>query len=101
MTPQEELELTIRKLRAVYEAARGLCMGYDWNNGTAAKACGYRRKLLSAVNAIEPVPDFEGKYKSAHPRKLLEHDTARQTSDSPAQDLADRPHADEQDEPSH
>lgn len=61
MTPQEELETKIRKLRKVYEAARGLCMGYDWNKGTAALHHGYRRRLLDAVNAIEPVPDYEGK----------------------------------------
>jgi len=52
------------QLRSVFEAAYGLCMGYDWNNGTAAKACGYKRKLLSSVNAIREVPDFEGKYRA-------------------------------------
>lgn len=61
---QDAPEADIDKLRSVFEAAYGLCHGYDWNNGTAAKACGYRRKLLSAVNAIRPVPDFEGKYAS-------------------------------------
>ena len=65
MNPAEELEDNIRKLRAVFEAAYGLCHGYDWNNGTAAKDCGYRRKLLSAVNAIKPVPDFEHKYRES------------------------------------
>jgi hypothetical protein len=55
----------VEKLRAVFEAAYGLCMGYDWNNGTAAKAAGYRRKLLSAVNAIKAVPDFEDKYRGS------------------------------------
>ncbi|MEY9806936.1 hypothetical protein [Bradyrhizobium elkanii] len=61
---QDAPDADIDKLRSVFEAAYGLCHGYDWNNGTAAKACGYRRKLLSAVNAIRPVPDFEGKYAS-------------------------------------
>jgi hypothetical protein len=58
---RRELEL----LRSVFEAAFGLCMGYDWNKGTAAIDCGYRRKLLSAVNAIRAVPDFEDKYRMA------------------------------------
>jgi len=57
MTPQEELETTIRKLRRVYEAARGLCHGYDWNDGTHAKLHRYRKQLVDAVNAIEPLPD--------------------------------------------
>lgn len=56
MTPQEELETNIRKLRRVYEAARGLCHGVDWNNGTQAKLHGYRQKLIDAVEAIEPLP---------------------------------------------
>lgn len=59
----------IEQLRSVFEAARGLCMGYDWNNGTAASACGYRRQLLSAVNAISEVPDFENKYRSSGPQQ--------------------------------
>ena len=56
-TPQEELEYMIRKLRRVYEAARGLCHGYDWNEGTHAKLHGYRERLVNAVNAIEELPD--------------------------------------------
>lgn len=57
----------IDRLRAVFEAAYGLCCGYDWNCGTAAIAAGYRRKLLSAVNAIKEVPDFDGKYRDYGP----------------------------------
>lgn len=57
MTPQEELETTIRKLRRVYVAARGLCHGYDWNNGTHAKLHRYRKELVSAVDDIENLPD--------------------------------------------
>jgi len=60
MTPQEELETIIRKFRDVYEAARGLCHGYDWNTGSHAKHYGYRRKLVQAVNAIEKLPDAAG-----------------------------------------
>ena len=46
----------IEELEAVYDAARGLCYGEDWNNGTHAKSRGYRQKLVAAVNAIEPLP---------------------------------------------
>jgi len=46
----------IRELEEVYDAARGLCYGEDWNNGTHAKSRGYRQKLVAAVNAIEPLP---------------------------------------------
>lgn len=60
MTPQEELETTIRKLRRVYEAARGLCHGHDWNDGTQAKTRGYRNELIKAVDAIEKLPDAAG-----------------------------------------
>jgi hypothetical protein len=60
MTPQEELETTIRKLRRVYEAARGLCYGHDWNDGTQAKLHGYRNKLIKAVDDIEKLPDAAG-----------------------------------------
>lgn len=60
MTPQEELETTIRKLRRVYEAARGLCYGHDWNEGTQAKTHGYRNKLIKAVDDIEKLPDAAG-----------------------------------------
>lgn len=65
--PQIPQEPTREQLLSVMEAAYGLCHGYDWNCGTAAIAAGYRRKLLSAVNAIKEVPDFEGKYKDASP----------------------------------
>ncbi len=74
----DELESENASLRAVFEAAYGLCMGYDWNNGTAAKARGYRLRLLSAVNAIKEVPDLEDKYRQC----------STVTSDvSPVQDL--------------
>lgn len=46
----------IEELEAVYAAARGLCYGEDWNNGAHAKSRGYRKKLVAAVNAIEPLP---------------------------------------------
>lgn len=46
----------IAELETVYDAARGLCYGEDWNNGTHAKTRGYRQKLVAAVNAIEPLP---------------------------------------------
>lgn len=58
---KSEIEL----LREVFDAAYGLCMGYDWNNGTAAKFHGYKRKLLKAVHAVRDVPDFDGKYRTA------------------------------------
>jgi len=35
-------------------AARGLCAGEDWNNGTHAKFHGYRQKLIDAVAALPP-----------------------------------------------
>lgn len=60
MTPQQELEVTIRKLRRVYEAARGLCHGYDWNDGSHAKHHGYRNELIKAVNDIDRLPDAAG-----------------------------------------
>lgn len=59
-TPQEELEHMIRKLRRVYDAARGLCHGYDWNNGSHARTLGYRARLVEAVHAIEELPDSRG-----------------------------------------
>jgi len=65
--PQSPAEPTREQLLSVMEAAYGLCHGYDWNCGTAAIAAGYRRKLLSAVNAIKEVPDFEGKYRDYGP----------------------------------
>jgi hypothetical protein len=39
----------------LFAAARGLCEGEDWNNGTHAKMHGYRQKLIDAVNAIRKV----------------------------------------------
>src|ERR1700721_1900337 len=37
----EQLKAECERLRMVYEAARGLCFGYDWNHGTHAKDHGY------------------------------------------------------------
>jgi hypothetical protein len=53
------------KLQRVYKAARGLCHGYDWNKGTAARY--HRAELLSAVNDIEPVPDVGAKIEAVAP----------------------------------
>lgn len=50
---------TKKQLEKVYNAARGLCFGYDWNFGTHAGI--YRKRLLRAVNAVEKIPDFETK----------------------------------------
>ncbi len=47
----------VDKLRAVYEAARGLCFGTDWNKGTQALRNGYRQLLINAVHAVEPLPE--------------------------------------------
>ncbi len=52
LVKQEE----IARLQAVYRAARGLCYGEDWNNGTHAKTYGYRMSLIDAVHAVEPLP---------------------------------------------
>jgi len=41
-------------LMELYNAADGLCYGTDWNQGTAAKLHGYRRKLQLAVANINP-----------------------------------------------
>ena len=43
------------QLLRVYEAARGLCHGYDWNLGTHAVRHGYRNALVEAVDAIQPI----------------------------------------------
>jgi len=64
----EEAAGTLEKLQAVYEAARGLCHGHDWNEGTQAKLHGYRNKLIKAVDAIEKLPDAAGVSISAPPR---------------------------------
>jgi hypothetical protein len=45
------------ELLRVYEAARGLCFGTDWNRGTHALTHKYRAKLIAAVDAIEELPD--------------------------------------------
>ena len=42
----------IAELERVYEAALGLTLGVDWNNGTQALKHGYRQKLIDAVNAV-------------------------------------------------
>jgi hypothetical protein len=47
----EALQADAQRYRAVYDAAKGLCMGVDWNKGTHAKA--YRQKLNRAVAAID------------------------------------------------
>jgi hypothetical protein len=49
----------LKRLARVYEAAKALSIHYDWNTGHSALQS--RRKLLKALNAIEPVPDFETK----------------------------------------
>ena len=36
-----------------HAAARGLSCGTDWNNGTHAKLCGYRQKLLEALAKLK------------------------------------------------
>lgn len=46
----ERLRAERDALRAVYEAASGVCRGVDWNKGTHAKA--YRKKLIDAVAAV-------------------------------------------------
>jgi len=56
---KKELKTEIERLQSVYNAARGLCHGYDWNKGTHARA--YRNQLILAVNAIDPIPDVSGK----------------------------------------
>jgi len=45
------LRAEVEKLLPVYEAARGLCRGSDWNKGTHAKA--YRKQLTIAVKAAQ------------------------------------------------
>ena len=51
----QQLEEENRRLREALEplcqAAWGLSMGEDWNNGTHAKMHGYRNKLLAAIPA--------------------------------------------------
>ena len=42
------------RIMDVVKAARGLAKGTDWNNGTQAKAHGYRRKLLEALDRLDP-----------------------------------------------
>jgi hypothetical protein len=56
---QTAADAEIKRLQSVYNAARGLCHGYDWNKGTHARA--YRNQLILAVNAIDPIPDVSGK----------------------------------------
>lgn len=51
---------TMEKLNAVYEAARGLCFGEDWNNGTHAKLHGYKQKLREAVAAVQTTEQNDG-----------------------------------------
>ena len=44
------MEERAEKLNEVYEAARGLCCGVDWNKGN--HAIRYRTKLITAVRAM-------------------------------------------------
>jgi hypothetical protein len=46
-------------LRAVYEAASGLCMGMDWNHGTHAGK--YKVELIHAVKVAEAALAARGK----------------------------------------
>lgn len=46
------LRKEVAELREVYEAARGLTYGTDWNQGTQAKNHGYRDRLIASVAAI-------------------------------------------------
>jgi hypothetical protein len=65
----------MKALERVYDAARGLCFGVDWNNGTAAKIHGYRQKLIDAVNSIEKLPlcsSCETKSEPEEPEKKIE-----------------------------
>jgi hypothetical protein len=78
------------QLHSVFEAAYGLCMGYDWNDGTAAKACGYKRKLLSAVNAVKEVPDFEGKYLASRAPKVRTSHHRNKEEAARLQELVDK-----------
>lgn len=48
-------EKTNEKLMKVYEAACGLVVGVDWNNGTQALTHNYRQQLIDAV------ADFQNK----------------------------------------
>ena len=43
----QELKAELAALREVYRYAKGLCMGEDWNKGTAALY--YRKPLREAV----------------------------------------------------
>lgn len=50
----EREEQERRLLWNVYEAARGLCFGKDWNQGEETMK--YRNDLIDAVAAVEPLP---------------------------------------------
>ena len=45
-----ELRKQLAELREVYRYAKGLCMGEDWNKGTAALY--YRKPLREAVEKV-------------------------------------------------
>lgn len=47
----EAIETLYEALEPMAHAALGLSYGEDWNNGTAAKTHGYRKKLLAAIPA--------------------------------------------------
>ena len=53
----EKQDETIEQLQAVFDAAKGLCFGEDWNNGTHAMI--YKQKLRDAVAAIPQPPEEE------------------------------------------
>lgn len=53
-----QLREQLAKYERVYAAARGLCMGYDWNKGTHAKL--YRNMLIDLIDSISPLPDKDG-----------------------------------------
>ncbi len=52
----KRLKAKVSQLTAVYDAARHLCYGVDWNNGTMALTHGYRKKLVDAVHAVSALP---------------------------------------------
>jgi hypothetical protein len=78
-TEAEPAAMRERMLLEVFEAARGLTWGEDWNHGNAAVRHGYRRRLLVAVGRagkalgahispqaesaadLNPPPNLEGK----------------------------------------
>lgn len=74
-----ELEAENAELNAVYRAARGLCHGTDWNNGTHAVRHGYRAKLIKAVSAVSAVAPAQPLPKRSPPRRAVAMDDLRET----------------------